>query len=97
MTKLTQSAAENQKPAATAQTCPDCQKPVDTLGPCWIRVSADPTRTRAWHLECRDRVLREQQTRFRAALELLTKAAAATAHVAKSVEELEALFAGGQQ
>lgn len=96
MPNLPQTAKENQK-TAQPLTCPECLKPVDTSGPCWIRVSADPAQTRrAWHLDCRDRQLREQQVRFRTALEMLTKAAHATAHVAKSVDELQALLLGVQ-
>jgi hypothetical protein len=57
-----------------------------------MRVSAEPARTRRWHLECRDRVVREGQEQVRAALEIMSKATLAANHLAKSIDELQAIL-----
>jgi hypothetical protein len=68
MKKLPQ---KSPKPALSNEICEHCLKPVDLGGPCWLRISRTKARWRAWHLECRDRHLREQRGEFVAALQLL--------------------------
>lgn len=75
-----------------SNVCPDCGKAVDLKGPCWIRISPDPARTNAWHLDCRDRLLREGQEQFRAALDILAKATQHAAKIEAAVAELQELL-----
>ncbi len=80
-----------QKTAVSIEICEHCLKVVDLEGPCWLRISRTPARSRVWHLDCRDRILAEQRREFVAALELLGKVSVAVDSAGDTISDGEAL------
>ena len=80
-----------QTPAKTSEICADCGKSVDLAGPCWMRLSPRPGRSRAWHLACRDKYLRERREEFSAALQVLSQVVSVVNSVGDTISEAEGI------
>ncbi len=81
------------KTAVSNEICEHCAKPVDLGGPCWLRIAQTAARSRAWHLDCRDRHLREQRAEFVAALELLGRISLFADSAGDTISDGEAMAA----